>query len=175
MLKDVFSFNRTIYDNLTFKDNSISKNNVIKASKYVGAYDIIKHQEKGLDTIILERGNNFSVGERQLLSFARVLLYDPKVMFLDEATANIDTETERLIQKSLDKISHANTMLVLAHRLSTIKNANRILMLLKGKIVEEGSHSELLKNKSYYYNLYKVQYENTEDLKKSAGLKTENK
>ena len=158
MLQDVFLFEGTVYDNLTFGNSNISVNAVNKALEYVGAKHIIDKLPKGLETMIYERGNNFSQGERQLLSFARVLLYKPKVMFLDEATANIDSETEVIIQNSLAKFMKMNTMLVVAHRLSTIKNSTKILVLSDGVIKEMGSHNELVKQKGIYYQMYKLQF-----------------
>ncbi len=158
MLQDVFLFEGTVYDNLTFGNTNISINDVNKALEYVGAKHIINKLPNGLNTMIYERGNNFSQGERQLLSFARVLLYKPKVMFLDEATANIDSETEIIIQNSLAKFMKLNTMLVVAHRLSTIKNSTKILVLSDGIIKEMGSHNELIKQKGIYYQMYKLQF-----------------
>ena len=115
--------------------------------------------EKGLDEEVRERGNNFSSGQRQLLSFARTILHKPSVMILDEATANIDTETEVLIQDSLEKMKNIGTMLIVAHRLSTIQHADNIILLSHGEILEQGSHQELLKQKGRYYQLYTLQYE----------------
>ena len=160
MLQDVFLFSGTIYDNLTFGDNAIKENEVMHAIDYVGARKIIEKEKDGLMAFVNERGSNYSAGERQLLSFARAFLYKPAVMFLDEATANIDSETEKIIQNSLKKLMKVNTMLVVAHRLSTIKDAKKIIVLQNGKIVEEGTHSELIKNKSHYYKLNKIQEEN---------------
>lgn len=157
MLQDVFLFEGTIYDNLTFGNSEIPKNKVLEVLDYVGASHIIARLPQGLDTMVLERGSNFSAGERQLLSFARAILYEPEVLFLDEATANIDSESEAQIQSSLTKIMSVKTMLVVAHRLSTIKNSTKILLLSDGDIIEEGSHKELLAKKGQYYNLYKLQ------------------
>jgi ATP-binding cassette subfamily B protein len=111
---------------------------------------------------VRERGNNFSSGQRQLISFARTIVHQPKIMILDEATSNIDTETEQLIQDSLEKMMNIGTMLIVAHRLSTIQHVDKIIVLSKGEIIEEGSHQELLKNKKHYYQLYKLQYQNKE-------------
>lgn len=158
MLQDVFLFEGTVYDNLTFGNSNITRSQVNQALEYVGATGVIKKLPHGLDTIIYERGNNFSQGERQLLSFARVILYKPSVMFLDEATANIDSETEVIIQNSLAKIMKMNTMLVVAHRLSTIKNCTKILVLANGVIKEFGSHDELIAKKGIYYQMYKLQF-----------------
>ena len=111
------------------------------------------------DEEVRERGNNFSSGQRQLLSFARTIVHDPKVMILDEATSNIDTETEQLIQDSLYKMMSIGTMLIVAHRLSTIQHVDNIIVLSKGEIIEQGNHQDLLKNRGHYYNLYRLQYQ----------------
>ena len=118
----------------------------------------INKLEDGLDEIVRERGNNFSAGQRQLLSFARTIIHKPSVMILDEATANIDTETELLIQDSLEKMKNIGTMLIVAHRLSTIQHADNIILLSHGRIIEQGSHQELLHKKGRYYQLYTLQY-----------------
>ncbi|MCF7932656.1 MAG: ATP-binding cassette domain-containing protein, partial [Acholeplasmataceae bacterium] len=114
------------------------------------------------DHVVLERGNNFSSGQRQLISFARAILYKPSLMILDEATANIDSETEALIQQSLEKMMNISTMLVVAHRLSTIQHADHIIVMQKGEIKESGTHQALLRHKGLYYNLYRLQYEEKE-------------
>ena len=123
----------------------------------MNADSFINRLEKGLDEPVRERGNNFSAGQRQLLSFARTIIHKPKVMILDEATANIDTETELLIQNSLEKMMNIGTMLMVAHRLSTIQHADQIIMLSHGEIVERGTHTELIAQKGKYYNLYRLQ------------------
>ena len=128
--------------------------------KYVNADSFINKLPKGLNEEVIERGENFSQGQRQLLSFARTVLHKPQILILDEATANIDTETEVLIQESLEKIKNIGTMLVVAHRLSTIQHADQIIVLQHGEIIERGNHQELLKQKGYYYKLYKLQFEN---------------
>ena len=135
-----------------------------RVCEYVNANHFISKLENGLDTEVRERGNNFSSGQRQLLSFARTIIHKPSVMILDEATANIDTETELLIQNSLEKIMSIGTMLMVAHRLSTIQHADNIIVLSHGEIVEQGSHFELLEKKGKYYDLYMLQY-NKEQLK----------
>ena len=132
------------------------------ACKYVNADQFIEHLPKKYDEEVLEGGANFSSGERQLLSFARTVVHKPQILILDEATANIDTETEQLIQKSLVKMMNIGTMLIVAHRLSTIQHADNIICLQKGQIVEQGNHQELLKKKGYYYNLYRLQYQDQE-------------
>jgi ATP-binding cassette subfamily B protein len=125
----------------------------------VNADSFINKLEAGLNEPVRERGNNFSAGQRQLLSFARTILHKPSVMILDEATANIDTETEILIQDSLEKMRNIGTMLIVAHRLSTIQHADNIILLSHGKIVEQGNHQELLRQKGRYYHLYTLQYQ----------------
>jgi ATP-binding cassette subfamily B protein len=115
--------------------------------------------DHGLDEVVRERGNNFSAGQRQLLSFARTIIHKPKVMILDEATANIDTETELLIQDSLEKMKNIGTMLMVAHRLSTIRSADQIIVLSHGEIVEKGTHEELLEKQGRYHHLYTLQYQ----------------
>ena len=131
----------------------------MQACKYVNADKIISKLENGLDEEVRERGNNFSAGQRQLLSFARTIIHKPEVMILDEATANIDTETEILIQDSLEKMMNIGTLLIVAHRLSTIRKADKIIYLSHGEIKEQGSHEELLELKGRYYNLYMLQFE----------------
>jgi ATP-binding cassette subfamily B protein len=159
MLQDVFLFSGTIKDNITLKDDSISDDEVVSASEYVGANTFIERLPDSYAHVVLERGNNFSSGQRQLISFARALVYKPSLMILDEATANIDSETEELIQESLEKMMNISTMLIVAHRLSTIQHSDKIIVMQKGEIKEEGSHQELLKQKGLYYNLYRLQYD----------------
>lgn len=157
MLQDVFLFSDTIRQNILLRSEGISDDEVMEVCKYVNADKFIGRLSKGLDEEVMERGANFSAGQRQLLSFARTLIHKPDVMILDEATANIDTETEILIQDSLDKLMKNGTMLIVAHRLSTIRNADKIIFLSHGEIKEEGSHDELLKKKGRYYSLYMLQ------------------
>jgi ATP-binding cassette subfamily B protein len=159
MLQDVFLFSGTIKDNITLKDDSIHDEEVVSASEYVGANTFIDRLPDSYAHVVLERGNNFSSGQRQLISFARALVYKPSLMILDEATANIDSETEELIQESLEKMMNISTMLIVAHRLSTIQHSDKIIVMQKGEIKEEGSHQELLKQKGLYYNLYRLQYD----------------
>ena len=157
MLQDVFLFAGTIKSNIALH-NDYTDEEIMAACEYVNADSFICKLEKGLDTEVRERGNNFSSGQRQLLSFARTIIHKPSVMILDEATANIDTETELLIQNSLEKIMSIGTMLMVAHRLSTIQHADNIIVLSHGEIVEQGSHFELLEKKGKYYGLYMLQY-----------------
>ena len=158
MLQDVFLFSGDIRSNILLRSEGISDEEVWEACRYVNADSFIGKLENGLDEVVRERGNNFSAGQRQLLSFARTIIHKPAVMILDEATANIDTETEVLIQDSLEKMKNIGTMLVVAHRLSTIQHADNILLLSKGKILEQGTHQDLLHLKGRYYQLYTLQY-----------------
>ena len=158
MLQDVFLFSGDIRSNILLRKEGVSDEEVMEACRYVNADSFINRLEKGLDEPVRERGNNFSAGQRQLLSFARTIVHKPSVMILDEATANIDTETELLIQDSLEKMKNIGTMLIVAHRLSTIQHADNIILLSKGKIVEQGNHQELLHLKGKYYQLYTLQY-----------------
>ena len=158
MLQDVFLFSGTIRSNILLNLDGVDDEAVWEACKYVNADSFIGKLEQGLDEVVRERGNNFSAGQRQLLSFARTIVHKPSVMILDEATANIDTETEVLIQDSLEKMKNIGTMLVVAHRLSTIQHADNILLLSKGKIIEQGTHQELLALHGRYHHLYTLQY-----------------
>lgn len=160
MLQDVFLFSGTVRSNITLNDESFTDEEIEAACKYVNADMFISSQEHGLDEEVIERGENFSQGQRQLLSFARTVLHKPQILILDEATANIDTETEVVIQKSLENIRNIGTMLVVAHRLSTIQHADQIIVLQNGRIIEKGTHQQLLKNKGYYHKLYELQFEN---------------
>ena len=158
MLQDVFLFSGTIRSNIILRDESITDDEVLKTCRYVNADHFINKLSGGLDEEVRERGNNFSAGQRQLLSFARTIVHKPSVIILDEATANIDTETELLIQDSLEKIKSIGTMLIVAHRLSTIQHADKIIVLSHGEIVEEGNHFELLAKRGRYYGLYMLQF-----------------
>ncbi len=157
MLQDVFLFSGNIEDNIKLDNNSISHEEVVKACQYVGADTFIEKLPNKYNEIVRERGNNFSAGQRQLISFARVMVYKPQIVVLDEATANIDTETEVLIQDSLNKMRNIGTMIIVAHRLSTIKNVDTIYVLDHGEIIEQGNHSSLIDKHGLYYRLYKLQ------------------
>ncbi len=159
MLQDVFLFSGDIRSNILLREEGISDEEVWNACRYVNADSFIGKLEKGLDEPVRERGNNFSAGQRQLLSFARTIVHKPSVMILDEATANIDTETEILIQDSLEKMKNIGTMLIVAHRLSTIQHADNIILLSHGRILEQGNHQQLLHQKGRYYHLYTLQYQ----------------
>ena len=158
MLQDVFLFSGDIRSNIVLREDSFTDAEIWQAVRYVNADSFINRLEKGLDEPVRERGNNFSAGQRQLLSFARTIIHKPEVMILDEATANIDTETEILIQDSLEKMKNIGTMLIVAHRLSTIQHADNIILLSHGQIVEQGNHQQLLHQKGRYYQLYTLQY-----------------
>ena len=165
MLQDVFLFSGTVRSNITLGLEDITDEEVMAACRYVNADKFIDRLDGGLDEVIRERGNNLSAGQRQLLSFARTIVHKPSVMILDEATANIDTETEILIQDSLEKMMNIGTMLMVAHRLSTIQHADNIILLDHGEIIEQGTHNELLLQKGKYYDLYTLQF-SKEQLKK---------
>lgn len=158
MLQDVFLFSGTVFSNIQMNDDSISFDEVKEASEYINAAKFINKLPNGYYEETRERGNNFSLGQRQLISFARTIVHKPTVMVLDEATANIDTETEVLIQDSLEKIINNGTIIIVAHRLSTIQHANKIFVFHNGQIIEQGNHQELLKKQGRYYHLYKLQY-----------------
>jgi ATP-binding cassette, subfamily B, multidrug efflux pump len=163
VLQDVYLFSGTIESNLRMNDETIPLEKIIQACKYVGVHDFISSLEKGYKTEVKERGATLSTGQKQLLAFARALIANPDILLvLDEATANIDTESELQIQDALAKVMHGRTSIIIAHRLSTIKNCDRIIVMRKGKIVEEGSHDELLRHKGYYATLYNLQYADQE-------------
>ena len=159
MLQDVFLFSGDIRSNILLRKEDVTDEEVWEACRYVNADSFIGKLEDGLSEVVRERGNNFSAGQRQLLSFARTIIHKPSVMILDEATANIDTETELLIQDSLEKMKNIGTMLIVAHRLSTIQHSDKIILLSHGEIIEQGNHQELLRRKGRYHQLYMLQYE----------------
>lgn len=158
MMQDSFIFSGSIMDNIRYGNKEASDEDVVRAAKAVCAHDFIMQMEDGYDTQVNERGNRLSVGQRQLISFARALLADPAILILDEATSSIDTETEIVLQEGLNHLLEGRTSFVIAHRLSTIKNADRIFYVSKGDITESGSHEELLEAKGLYYHLYMSQY-----------------
>jgi ATP-binding cassette subfamily B protein len=159
MLQDVFLFSGSVRDNVTLANADITDSDIQQASQYVGLDYVLKKLPQGLTSPVKERGKNFSSGERQLISFARALVYKPSLMILDEATANIDSETEMIIQQSLEKMMSLSTMIIVAHRLSTIQHSDRIIVMQKGEIKEMGTHQSLLQAKGLYYNLYLLQYD----------------
>ena len=158
VLQDVFLFSGTIRDNIKL-NKDISDEEIIKISKYVNADPFIQKLPAKYDEPVMERASTLSSGQRQLLSFARTLVYEPKILVLDEATANIDTETELLIQDAVKKLIKGRTSIAIAHRLSTIQHVDKILVIKNGTIREEGTHQELLDKKGLYYDLYRLQYD----------------
>ncbi|CUU48406.1 ABC transporter ATP-binding protein [Clostridium beijerinckii] len=158
MLQDSFLFSTSIKENIRYGKLKATDEEVIQAAKAVNAHGFIEKLEKGYDTDVNERGSRLSLGQRQLIAFARALIADPRILILDEATANIDTETELLVQEGIKKLMKGRTSIVIAHRLSTIRDCDKIFVLSKGRIVESGTHDELLKNHGYYYKLYSAQY-----------------
>ncbi|MEP6949840.1 MAG: ABC transporter ATP-binding protein [Ginsengibacter sp.] len=164
VLQDVFLFSGSVYDNVTLRNTSIEKSQVIEAAKMIGVHDFIMQLPGGYDYDVMERGATLSLGQRQLLSFIRALLYNPSILILDEATSSIDSESEMLIQHAIDKLIRGRTSIVIAHRLSTIRKANKILVLDRGEIKETGTHQELMRNKGHYYKLHKMQFQEQEKL-----------
>lgn len=158
MLQDSFIFNGSIMDNIRYGNMEASNEDVVRAAKIVCAHDFIMKMEDGYHTQVNERGSRLSMGQRQLISFARALLANPKILILDEATSSIDTETEIALQKGLNELLKGRTSFIIAHRLSTIKNADSIYYVDEGQIVERGNHEELMEKKGYYYQLYMSQY-----------------
>jgi ATP-binding cassette, subfamily B, multidrug efflux pump len=162
VLQDIFMFSGDIARNIRLGEKAISDHDILEALRTVGADHFIQNYEDGIHYTLRERGSNLSVGQRQLLAFARALAFDPKILILDEATSSVDTQTEILIQEALNKLLAGRTSIIIAHRLSTIKNSDRILVMHKGMIKEEGSHAELLAQGGIYYRLYQLQYKEQE-------------
>ena len=159
VLQDPFLFNGTVTENIRFGRLEATDEEVEAAAKAVGAHEFISHLRKGYDTSVEEGGALLSVGQRQLLSFARALLADPRILILDEATSSVDTQTEQVIQRALARLLRGRTSFVIAHRLSTVTNADRIVVIHDGRIIEQGTHTELLEKKGYYYELYKTGFQ----------------
>lgn len=157
VLQDVFLFSNSIYHNITLGNPTITKEQVMEAAELVGAWKFIERLPGGLDYNVMERGSTLSVGQRQLISFVRAMVYNPEILILDEATSSVDTETEELIQESIEKMMKGRTSIVIAHRLSTIQKADQILVLHKGEIVETGTHESLLEKGGYYTQLHQMQ------------------
>lgn len=158
VLQDVFLFSGSIMDNVTLRNPDIRKEDVIKAAKLIGMHEFIMTLPGGYDYNVMERGGTLSMGQRQLLSFIRALLYDPAILILDEATSSVDTESELMIQHAIDQLISGRTSIIIAHRLSTIRKADKIMVLDKGEIREMGSHEELLARNGHYANLHKMQF-----------------
>lgn len=164
VLQDVFLFSGTVMENITLRNENIPREKVEATCKLLGVHDFIMRLPGNYDFNVRERGNTLSQGQRQLLSFARALLYNPSVLILDEATASVDTESEILIQKAIEKLVHGRTAIVIAHRLSTIREASQILVMEKGKIIEEGNHESLLKQQGVYHKMYRAAAMATEEI-----------
>jgi ATP-binding cassette, subfamily B, multidrug efflux pump len=160
VLQDVFLFSGSVMENITLRNPDISKERVIEAAKMLDMHDFILRLPGGYDYNVMERGATLSLGQRQMLSFIRAILYNPSILILDEATSSIDTESEQLIQKAIDTLIKGRTSIVIAHRLSTIRKAHKIVVLDKGEVKEAGSHDELLLLGAYYAKLHQLQFEN---------------
>lgn len=158
VLQDVFLFSDTIANNISLNNPSITREQIMEAAKIVGAHDFISRLPNAYDYNVMERGAMISVGQRQLISFIRAYVYDPKILVLDEATSSIDTESEKLIQYAIDKLTENRTSIIIAHRLATIQKADKIIVLDKGEIIEMGNHQELLRNNKHYKHLFELQF-----------------
>lgn len=159
VLQDVFLFSGSVLDNITLRNPAITKEQVVAAAKMIDMHDFIMQLPGGYDYNVMERGGSLSLGQRQLLSFIRALLYNPSILILDEATSSVDTESELLIQKAIDKLIAGRTSIVIAHRLSTIRKASKIIVLDKGEVKEMGTHEELIAQQGFYYKLHQMQFE----------------
>jgi ATP-binding cassette subfamily B protein len=164
VLQDVFLFGGSVMDNVTLRNPEIKREEVISAAKIIGVHEFIMRLPGNYDYNVMERGATLSLGQRQLLSFLRALLYNPSILILDEATSSIDSESEKLIQKAIDQLIKGRTSIVIAHRLSTIRKADKILVLDRGIIKEMGTHHELMHNKGHYYNLHNLQFEMQDEI-----------
>ena len=159
VLQDTWLFNGTIFENIAYGKEGASRDEVVAAAKAAKIHHFIMQLPEGYDTVISEDGGNISKGQKQMLTIARAMLYDSKMLILDEATSNVDTSTEREIQAAMLELMKGKTCFVIAHRLSTIQNADNILVLDHGDVVEQGTHRELMDKKGFYYKLYASQYE----------------
>jgi ATP-binding cassette subfamily B protein len=159
VLQDVFLFSGSVMDNITLRNPNISREQVVAAAKMIDMHDFIMQLPGGYDYNVMERGGSLSLGQRQLLSFIRALLYNPSILILDEATSSVDTQSELLIQKAIDKLIAGRTSIVIAHRLSTIRKASQIIVLDKGEIKEMGTHDQLITRQGFYYKLHQMQFE----------------
>jgi len=162
VLQDIFLFSGTIASNISLGDSSISMEQIVEAAKTVGAHGFISKLPNQYDAEVMEKGATLSVGQKQLISFARALVFNPQILILDEATSSVDTETELLIQQAIEKLLKGRTSIVIAHRLSTIQNSDKIIVLHKGEIKEVGTHQQLLSKRGIYYKLYQLQYKDQE-------------
>jgi len=163
VLQDVFLFSGSVYDNITLHDTHIKQEQIEEAAKLIGVHDFIMSLPGNYHYKVLERGATLSLGQRQVLSFIRALLYNPSILILDEATSSVDTSTEIMIQHAIDKLIKGRTSIIIAHRLSTIRKADKIIVLDKGEIIETGTHQELLAKKGFYYQLHQMQFERQEE------------
>jgi ATP-binding cassette subfamily B protein len=159
VLQDVFLFAGTVRDNVILKNDQVSEDDMINSAREIGALEFVENLPGGWDYDVKERGSSLSVGQRQLISFIRALAFKPRVLILDEATSSVDSETEELIQEATKRLMHNCTSIVIAHRLSTIREADQIIVLDKGRIVEKGTHQELLDNRMHYFELHQKQFE----------------
>ena len=158
VLQDVFLFSGSVVDNITLRNEDIPMERVVAAAKLIGMHDFIMRLPGGYHYNVMERGGSLSLGQRQLLSFIRALLYDPSILILDEATSSVDTESEQLIQEAIDKLISGRSSIIIAHRLSTIRKASQIIVLDKGEIREIGTHEQLLANGGFYSKLHEMQF-----------------
>jgi ATP-binding cassette subfamily B multidrug efflux pump len=163
VLQEPFLYSASVSDNIRFAHREATQEEIETATKALGAHDFIMRLPQGYDTVLHERGNNLSLGQRQLIAFARALVADPRILILDEATANVDSYTERLIQDALKELLRGRTAIIIAHRLSTIQDADQILVLQQGRITELGKHNELLALNGLYTRLYDMNFQD-EDL-----------
>ena len=168
VLQEPFLFSKSVLDNIRYNTVNATREDIVEACKIIGAHDFVMQLDNGYDTILEQRGSNLSIGQRQLLSFARALVADPKILVLDEATANIDSFTERIIQDALKKLLEGRTALVIAHRLSTIRNSDQIIVLRDGEIIEMGTHDELVDSTGLYSQLWKTNYTSFDDIAGNA-------
>jgi ATP-binding cassette subfamily B protein len=158
VLQDVFLFSGSVLDNITLRNESIPRAKIEEAAKMIGMHEFITGLPGGYDYNVMERGSTLSLGQRQLLSFIRALLYNPSILILDEATSSVDTESELLIQEAIDRLVAGRTSIVIAHRLSTIRKSSKIIVLDKGEIKETGTHEELLAMGGFYSKLHEMQF-----------------